>query len=360
MILCGSLGQSKLDKQPILVEGSWDDLCDLWIDYAAIRRHPTAKNGVLIDPSDERSKFRIWPSTPFLSPFLLAANAPSKAREYVIGFGAWFGLDVDVGWTMTSLTERLEGFQYFIHTTTSSTDDTPHLRVMITLSRELVTEDEYYAVWRFLDQHLLDDCLDQSTKNWNRLLYVPALWDGADNHWVCQRGGARFDVDMMLDEAPIPPPTTLRTGTTVICTALGGLVDYPHCGMITAKMMRSYREETPGGRFWRLLLRMGMRAKWFGWKVTAKQVAHEALIFDRNAAGKVRDGAEREAQRALAIADVNGTTNEAVAQATHATAELITRIDQLNQKRGDQPRQIQGENNNGFHPISNTFRRRTH
>lgn len=84
-----------------------------------------------------------------------------------------------------------------IHSTHKSTPDKPRHRLIIPLSRE-VTHDEYQAVSRKVAGSLNIDLFDQSTFDFNRLMFWPSISSDADYYFEYQ-DGPFLDVDKILD-----------------------------------------------------------------------------------------------------------------------------------------------------------------
>src|ERR1700674_3857174 len=99
-----SHGENRGDRTPGLLILSWAELCELWVAYAALPRHPSAK----------------VEHCPFVSPFVMASGTIGKFKRSMVGSAAWFGVDVDAGWSLEAVARLLDGIPHFIHTTTNS------------------------------------------------------------------------------------------------------------------------------------------------------------------------------------------------------------------------------------------------
>lgn len=283
MTICsGSYGCCRDDRKPLQIDETWAGLCEIWRDHSQEARHPADKDIGLV---------------PFLSPFVLKAGAVGKTVENVERCGAWFGIDIDAaGWTLLRLQDHFDHMPHCIHSTTQSQPYHQRYRVLFALSRE-VRPDEHASVWQAINTYM-HGTLDPSTKNVNRLLFVPARWHGAHHAFAAKLDGTPFDVDAVAQAIPL-----------TVTTPVVALIGQPWSGsLITPCMERRFRAAAPGGRFWKLLLAMAYRAKENGWQVTVQDLEREAVAFDRSATGGGRKNTRHEAARALGVADAKGRT----------------------------------------------------
>jgi hypothetical protein len=294
MLIRASHGRNRADRRPLEQIGAWSEFCAIWEAYAQIDRQPADKDL----------------TAPFISPFILRLGAIGKTKPNVAACGAWFGADIDTaGWTMTALVALFAPYPYCIHTTTKSRPDHQRFRVLFRISRELADEAEHLGLWHFVNE-MVGGTVDVSTKNINRLLFVPARWAGADNLFECQTTGTPLDVDVALAwaQARGVPTTTGGIDSEPLNAIVGDATAGP---LVTACMEQSFRTAPEGGRFYRLLVGMAARAKENGWAITSEELIREALALDRIVTGKKRDQPLREASRALAWANahVRGLTD---------------------------------------------------
>lgn len=283
-----SCGTNSFDRQPVTVSTTWNDFVP-WLRDQRIERPATIAH-------KERQ-------TPFIAPFILYPDATGKLISNIDSFGAWFGLDVDYGWTLWTLMARFDGARRLCYTTTQSRPDMPRLRLLVALSREYGVP-EYRRLWLAFNG-LLDGAIDHSTKNPNRLLYAPAFWHGADNGFVTSDGDP-LDVDAMIAtvaeiEAEPPPNTDHLPGATL-----------PACELVTKGMVRRYLSAAEGGRFYHLLIEIAARCRVNGWSVSANEIEAAARAVDEQITRKKRRGTLHEAQRALGWAMSNVTPLTAI------------------------------------------------
>lgn len=271
-----SYGRNSLDTHPIILEP--DDLGVL--------------GAVLLDQRVARPPAQKNFGCPFIAPFILHPNVVGKTVNNVAACGSWFGMDIDHGWTMSTLLARFEGVRSLCYTTTAHTPENPRLRFLVEVTREY-SPVEYAALWYAFDD-LLDGHLDPSTKNVNRLLFVPALWLGRTNEFVMQ-AGTPLDVDALI--ASIPLPQVPQPPKRPISTVAGVPIASKH--LVTVNMIARFQAASEGGRFFRLLCDISVHALSMGWQTSADDIEQAALQVDSLLTRKKRHGTHREAVTAL-------------------------------------------------------------
>jgi len=284
-----SFGLNTFDDHPQTVNDDWDAYIGLLREAHTIQREAT----------DYEKRHR----TPWTAPFILWDDGEGRGMDNVREMGAFASFDLDKpGWTLDRINSKLHGFRRAIHTTTKSRPTHQRWRIIVKLNR-LYTIEEYGAVWHFFND-LLDGALDAQTKNANRILYMPAQWQGADNVFV-EYDGAEISVDDVLQnyfptEVCIAPSVYELTG-----------IRLPPVGIeiFTPGMINQFRISNPGGRFWKLLVSAATRFKRGGWNLSVDDLTYAAMSVSHMCApGVKRYRPEREAARALGWVEANIVT----------------------------------------------------
>ena len=99
--------------------------------------------------------------------------------------------------TLESLYTWLDGKQYVIHSTHSSTKENPRYRVVVPMNRFLLA-DEYGALLGILHRKF-DLPLDPSTLDFNRIMFLPSIPKDAE-YFYDKGDGEVMDVQTLLDE----------------------------------------------------------------------------------------------------------------------------------------------------------------
>jgi hypothetical protein len=264
-------------------EATWDDLVELC----------DSKRGIVRSQADK-------PKSGWMAPAILQDGATSRKLIDVERMAAWIGLDLDhANWTLRQVINRFRTLACVIYSTTRSTALERRWRVVTPLSREMTTA-EFAGVWKAWNV-LLDGEVDASTKNLNRLHYLPSTW--YDEHGVFGNNeyhvqdGRVMDVDDLLmicpPEEPLFYPEVYQTdgvkrpdGTDIITEAMIG---------------RHMFNGQAGGRFMKLLCAAATMHKANGWALSASELANAALqVSPVDSSGMRRAmNAQREAERAI-------------------------------------------------------------
>ena len=266
---------------PILNISTWEQYLDRLQVYSCIPRLPETKQY----------------NTPWTAPFLIPPGQ-RRTKENVMGSAAFLSVDLGVaGWTIARLNDRFNGFARCCYTTTTSRPDWQRWRVVLLLDREVSAHwdepsqswiGEYVSFWRFVND-LLDGELDHRTCNCNRILYVPARWEGADNVFVRYKGIA-LPVDDVLAAYPVTKPQP------VLIVDVADMKAAPDgAPVVTDRMVAAYQSGAKGGRYWKLLISAAARFRSHGWELTADEL-HNAAVF---AVGRQDRDARREAEKAI-------------------------------------------------------------
>lgn len=260
------------------IDCMWGEFVDLLTDCTQVPRPATdaAKN-----------------SAPWVAPFLLKSGADSRRKEDVDRMACWIGLDLDMGnWSASQIAGKLAGSGYIAWTTTKSVPDAQRWRVIVSLDREY-TISEHDRVWRWFNDRF-ERQLDPATRNYNRIFYVPAMWDGGDNLFINHYARAA-SVDNIL--SMVAPVEQIEPLTSYV----GDLVAAPDgTPIITEFMLMRAMQSAKGRRFYRLMVEAAKRFMLNGWTLSARDLTTAALhAADAFSPGQARPHAAREAQRAL-------------------------------------------------------------
>jgi len=130
----------------------------------------------------------------------------TRANKNVTGWGAWAALDVDdhvcKGDLKEELHSRFGDYYYICYSTASSTIDQPKFRLVFPTKTEIGTEN-IRAFWYALNTSF-GSMGDQQVKDFSRMYYVPADYDGANN-FIFTNDGAILDTDELMKKYPMPP-----------------------------------------------------------------------------------------------------------------------------------------------------------
>lgn len=206
-----------------------------------------------------------------------------RAKANVLGWN-WFAADIDnkdfnlPHATIEAIEEAAQdmGIPHVIYTTSSHTPKAHRFRLMFPLSRE-VTADEFPAVWGAVARWL--DCLDANTKDESRLFVAPRQWN-ADAVFIRQDRGEPLDVDAI--KQAYPAPIAQPKPRTTLTSAFGNISGLkPPCpteislygDFVTDDMVTEATSGLKGGRMFRFLIRVGVRAMLKGYAITADDLA---------------------------------------------------------------------------------------
>jgi hypothetical protein len=225
---------------------------------------------------------------------VLKDSATSRRKEDVGSMSDWLGLDFDhTNWTLRRLLTLFPSMACIAYSTTNSTATDRRWRVLTALSRACSVA-EFAGVWRCFEL-LSGGQVDCSTKNCNRLHYLPAKWVGGNNEWWVQDGD-RWDVDAMLEICPPEEPHYYEE-----VYELEGRKRPDGTEIITAAMIEHHMLGAKGGRFFKLLCAAATMHKAKGWVLSASELANAALDVSPVDSNGVRRAmsAYREAERAI-------------------------------------------------------------
>jgi hypothetical protein len=265
-------------------EATWDDLVELC----------GSKRGIIRSRADK-------PKSGWVAPAILHDGASSRQLTDVARLAAWIGLDLDhANWSLKQVIRCFSSLTCIIYSTTRSTALERRWRVLTPLSREMTTA-EFAGVWKAWNV-LLHGEVDASTKNLNRLHYLPATWHDEDgvfgNNEYHVQDGQIMDVDELLLICPSEEPTYY---TEVYQT--DGVQRPDGTDIITEQMIQKHMTQgKTGGRFFRLLCAAATMHKANGWELSNSELANAALqVSPVDSSGMRRAmNAQREADRAIA------------------------------------------------------------
>lgn len=102
--------------------------------------------------------------------------------------------------TLTNLHKWLKGYAYVIHSTHSSTPDSPRYRVVVPLDRP-VFADEYSAIMRILSEQI-NIPVDVATLDFNRVMFLPSVPKDAEYFFESSRSKKSMQVAEILALQP--------------------------------------------------------------------------------------------------------------------------------------------------------------
>jgi hypothetical protein len=284
------------DTDPKGFETSWPELCDLLKDLSTVTRHPSEKQNC----------------TPAIFPTVFRPGGTAKTVENVDCLGSWFGVDIDYHLGFHDLLRIMDvlGCPHVVHTTTRHRDHEPHLRALFEIDREVQVE-EFPMVWASMNQ-MFGGVLDPQTKNINRLFICPARWSGSDARFEYRTDGIPLNVEWLLESFPAAVTDHSVMGTTEVNLKMDLLrqnlradqwtLDFgSHEGhrFVSPTMVDQFKTASEGGRLYRLMVQIAIRALTFGYPITPYEIERLALSLDRMVTGKKRKGSLIEAQHAL-------------------------------------------------------------
>lgn len=301
-----TFGKHQMSKLTETTQTSrWDDLWDLLQEAARTALEPWQKaawvdgHGNHWATREEAPKDRpVWfEGRSWIAPFLLYPSAVNRKYCSIKKMSNFAGFDIDHGLSETGLREALGGYPALAFSTAHATIAAPRWRVLVLLSRGYRVED-HLPLWFYFND-VFDGHLDVNTKDATRIHGMPAQWRGGSNV-MFRLDGDPADVDAIMDEyggrgytrLDYEPATELQ----------GAMLDAPIAARIniTALAGKHFRNQHPGGRFWRMLLAIARDFHTRGWRLTDQQLCDAAL----EAAGKyapeaIRNDPLREARRAI-------------------------------------------------------------
>lgn len=282
------------DNRPVLHIWSWLDFCNFLADCASVPRHP-----------DEKA------DTPAISPAIYR-DGDTRRKASVIKWGAWAAFDIDnnvpgvPAVSFHALESRLIsiGLAYVLHTTTKSTDSDHRLRLILPLSRPIMM-DEFDAFWMGANQWL-GGGTDRSTSDPNRIFYIPAQWEGANNLFTAMTSGTPLDVDTLpkpaipVRAASLSSPLNPHRHRALKHLPVNAITDLFTSPLLTSRAIQAFAQSPQGGRLFRLMCSIVGRAEHLGYLVTPEDVTALALAVDSLIGPpKSRHNALREAQNAM-------------------------------------------------------------
>lgn len=264
------------------VDITWDVFVEYMTEQAGLVRRPSDKD-----------------KAPWVAPF--ATDGTSRKADAVTEIGEWIAIDLDAeGWTLQRINASLKGMTRIIHTTTKSTPSHQRWRFIVRLDRSYSVA-EFQRVWQFFNI-MFDRELDASTKNANRISYVPALWWGADNVFEVYSAGV-VSVDWVLAQIPYEKLTEWKQPVAALIVPTERPADIP---IITPGLIVDFNASKPGGRWYKMMVKAAMQHRRCGWALTATELAGAALAVSQlDSEGKRRTNALGEAGAAIKWAEAH-------------------------------------------------------
>lgn len=110
--------------------------------------------------------------------------------------------DIWFEWDTLGCIQALEGFEYLVHSTRSSTAEKPKFRIWLTLKRE-VTPAEYEPVARYIAELLDESMMAVARESYTPAqgMYLPSVSQDQEYHFGTV-AGKPFDPDIALDKYP--------------------------------------------------------------------------------------------------------------------------------------------------------------
>lgn len=279
-----NLGRGKYGQVEETFDTSWSEFVDFLRDAAQVPR-----------TADEKEAH--W----WYSPMILRAGSPTRQMTDVIGVGAFAAFDVDHGnVSLDQIKLRLFGHPIVAYTTTQSRPDDSRWRICLQLDRGM-SINEHARLWRYYADRL---DLDPSTKNTNRIFYLPAQWHGADNVFYVEHGRPVHVGSILAMSPEIVPATSRHADPAYVPQYRSRPEDQ---AVFSDHMLLDVASAPVGGRLRRLLC---ASAKWHrlsGWDLPVTELANAAsAACDVFSPGKKRGDMVRQAERAIAWADSMG------------------------------------------------------
>jgi hypothetical protein len=308
------------DLQTVQEQTCWDDFVTLMRGFSTEPR-----------TIDDKLEGRV----PAIINAIYKPDASNKSVDQTQSGTDWMAFDVDdldiESLARIRATIQTWGVNYLLWSTTKHTPAAPRIRLVFKLDR-IITGEEHAKLWRLFNFQL-EHRVDINTRNLNRLHYVPALWTSSSGHlFEDHRGNVEaFDADAMLaavddliaqgaitlpDQADSVDVAELLAGLTNTGLDWSGATD---CPFITQDMAEDFRTSPKGGRFYRLMTRIAVRAINARYPISASELEALALEVDRTTGSKGRTRTLAEAQRALEWAQ-----NTYVVSPSNASALLET------------------------------------
>lgn len=126
-------------------------------------------------------------------------NSSSRVQEHMAR-RCCITLDIDHidSWDIDALADAYEGLEYVVHSTLKHCKDSPRLRLVLPLSKD-ITPDKYEPVARKVAERLGMDCFDDTTFQPARIMFWPAVTIDGDIFKLHGRGSA-VDPEKVLAE----------------------------------------------------------------------------------------------------------------------------------------------------------------
>ena len=338
-MVIGSFFENKLDNKPLMLEGQWCELVDIFEYCSGVPRNPVKKDG----SKSNTGRWLEMPTTPAFCP----AEYPegSLRRKANVLRWNWFAADIDndkgpdayVSFKDMQAILEYYGLAYILYTTTKSRPGQDRYRLMMPLTRP-IEAFEFPEVW-YATNRFFGEIFDSATRDISRLLYVPAKWTGS-NVQFAHSGGLAWDIDVAM--SLFPAPRLVEPKPSFSAEAIQSMrllaVNDPRLmsnnanlnptSFITERMKQDFCSSSEGGRFYRLMVRIAMHAMSKGRPLTEEELGKVALDFDRLATGKPRDNVLGEARNALTFAAENLSQNDfdrRVARHVHRFSKRIAK-----------------------------------
>lgn len=286
-----SIFDSCHDRSPQPATLTWVEFIDL-LTFAA--EQPASR-------ADKTSVMAFTPST------YRAGASRAKANVQTVSMIA---LDVDDGGiSAAQIADRLAAHDlaFIVHSTTKSTLAHNRYRIIVPLA-EAVQGDRYPDLFGAARQ-ALDGLPDRACSDASRLNILPRHWTGAPegsadwdedqaHHALITRQGQPLDAERLIGRFPAPPESAFEPVSFLV--PIDRDPDSEWGRYVTPRIFEAYSTAQPGGRLFRFMSAVAVRAIGRGLPISAALLAD--LAGQMNAMGprpSRRPGLHREAQRAL-------------------------------------------------------------
>lgn len=183
-------GKSRLSARLTRVNASWDKLAKKLQRYSIIEHKYDDYMALPMDQQSSLKDVGFFVGGRFSGPKRLQSEMVSRCC---------IALDLDHldSWDIDAVIDAYEGIEYVCHSTAKHDDDTPRLRIVFPLDRE-ITPDEYEPVARRVASQVGMDLFDDTSFQPARIMYWPSVCiDRTPLCWLNR--GERISADKLID-----------------------------------------------------------------------------------------------------------------------------------------------------------------
>ena len=282
---------------PRLYLSTWPELCDKLIASANSPCDPLAKQSLSKDKITSHEFYQRFGYSKYDYPIpsVMSAIYTQNSSRKACNVEYWCNLAiVDIDNAPISFNEMVGvlnafGVNYFVNTTTSHSEDSPHFRVYFPLDRTMdISEvpDLWGAIYLMLGK-----MPDERTKGLSRLMFMPRAWLGVNNQLHFETNKTNLEVDATIakyaseqKQVRVSRKEVAALEDTLSPSTTVNLLDFQECEYVTESALDSYNRPK-SGRFFGMLNRIAFNALRNGYDITPQELFDLGLQIDVKLSG---------------------------------------------------------------------------